>query len=99
MASHEFDEAHAIRRGNFVMDVATNIVRRPDGNLVRLTQQQALVFTVHNPPDISLPCKEFAKRVTSVLIELGEKVPPMSVVRFQSTKQYIKREKLPGWPK
>jgi hypothetical protein len=106
MAHHEFDEARTIQRDKCVMDVITHIVRLPDGNLVRLTELQAVVFAVHVSQDTSQNVGHMANHATGVLFELKKanpidkpEYPSISAQQIHSTRAYIKREKLPGWPK
>jgi hypothetical protein len=105
MTHPEFNHANAIKRGKFVLDVVTNVIQLPDGNLVSLTEREALVFAVHNPTDSSLHAGQLANRATGILFELYKtnpnrryEFPSISAEQIHSTKGYLKREKLPGWP-
>ncbi|MCX6792204.1 MAG: hypothetical protein NT149_04160, partial [Candidatus Gottesmanbacteria bacterium] len=75
MAHPEFNKANAIKRGQFAMDVVTNVVRLPDGNFVPLTEQEAVVFAVCTPTSEDLHAGQLANRVTGILFELGKADP------------------------
>lgn len=87
----------AIHRGDLYMDVVTNVVQMPDGDLVWLTPTEAVIFAV-STPDNGLTAGQMANKASGIRFELGEMkwTKGVSVDTIYNVRSNI-HEKLPGW--
>jgi len=95
MDNPEFNDAYSIPRGPYRLDVVTNVVQTPDGDLVPLTDEQAIVLAALNPQEPNMAIT--ANHVTSIEFELnkitgGDQYPSVTigdVLEIKSSLQQI----------